>query len=113
MIFISHDLGVVAQISDRVAVMYMGSIVETAAASEIVDRPIHPYTRALLAAMPTPDPNIRIKSISEVSEPPSQYDRTIGCPYARRCSIASARCAERKPELREVAPGRLAACHNV
>jgi oligopeptide/dipeptide ABC transporter ATP-binding protein len=113
MIFISHDLGVVAQISDRVAVMYMGSIVETAAAREIVDRPIHPYTRALLAAMPTPDPSIRIKPTSEVSEPPSQYDRTIGCPYARRCPIASAGCAERKPELREVAPGRLAACLNV
>ena len=113
MIFISHDLGVVAQISDRVAVMYMGRTVETAATREILDRPIHPYTRALMAAMPKPDPNIRIKPASEVSEPPSQFDRPIGCPYARRCSIASAGCVERKPELREVAPGRLAACHNV
>jgi peptide/nickel transport system ATP-binding protein/oligopeptide transport system ATP-binding protein len=113
MIFISHDLGVVAQISDRVAVMYMGRTVETAATREILDRPIHPYTRALMAAMPTPDPNIRIKPASEVNESPSQFDRPIGCPYARRCSIASAGCVERKPELREVAPRRLAACHNV
>jgi oligopeptide/dipeptide ABC transporter ATP-binding protein len=93
--------------------MYMGRTVETAAAREIVDRPIHPYTRALMAAMPKPDPNIRIRPANEVSEPPSQFDRPIGCPYARRCSIASAACAEAKPELREVAPGRLAACHNV
>ena len=54
-----------------------------------------------------------LSQVAEVNEPPSQFDRPIGCPYARRCSIASARCAERKPELREVAPGRLAACHNV
>ena len=113
MIFISHDLGVVGQISDRVAVMYMGRLVETAATREILDRPIHPYTRTLMAAMPKPDPTIRIKAGIEIGEPPSQFDRPAGCPYMKRCPIATAICASEDPPLRTVASGRLAACHNV
>lgn len=113
MVFISHDLGVVGQISDRVAVMYMGRLVETAATRDILDRPIHPYTCRLMAAMPKPDPALRIKPGIEVSEPPSQFDRTIGCPYATRCPLATDRCATDDPPMRDIGAGRGVACHNV
>jgi len=113
MIFISHDLGVVGQISDRVAVMYMGRIVETAATRDITDHPLHPYTRTLMAARPKPDPNIRIKAGIEIGEPPSQFERPSGCPYARRCALATLRCESDDPSLRPVAPDRLVACHNI
>jgi peptide/nickel transport system ATP-binding protein/oligopeptide transport system ATP-binding protein len=113
MVFISHDLGVVGQISDRVAVMYMGRIVETAATRDIIDRPIHPYTRTLMAARPKPDPTIRIKAGIEIGEPPSQFDRPLGCPYAKRCSIATSHCEIDDPPLRTIAPERMVACHNV
>ena len=113
MVFISHDLGVVGQISDRVAVMYMGRIVETAATRDIVDRPIHPYTVTLMAARPRPDPKTRIKPGIEIGEPPSQFDRPAGCPYAKRCTMATSPCTTDDPSLRMVAPGRLVACHNV
>jgi oligopeptide/dipeptide ABC transporter ATP-binding protein len=112
-VLISHDLGVVGQISRRVAVMYMGRVVETAATQDIIDRPIHPYTRTLMAARPKPDPKVRIKAGIEIGEPPSQFDRPRGCPYAKRCPIATAHCETNDPSLRLVAPGRLVACHNV
>jgi len=113
MIFISHDLGVVGQISHRVAVMYLGRIVETAATRDIIDRPIHPYTRTLMAARPKPDPSIRIAAGIEIGEPPSQFDRPVGCPYVNRCSLATAHCRAVDPALRMIAPGRMVACHNV
>jgi len=113
MVFISHDLGVVGQISDRVAVMYMGRIVETAATRDIIDRPIHPYTRTLMAARPKPDPKNRIKAGIEIGQPPSQFDRPIGCPYAKRCSIATSYCETNDPPLRTIMPERMVACHNV
>ena len=113
MIFISHDLGVVGHVSDRVAVMYMGRLVEIAATREIIDRPVHPYTRTLMAARPKPDPKFRIKSGIEIGEPPSQFERPAGCPYVNRCSLATARCAAEDPHLRPIASDRLIACHNV
>ncbi len=112
MLFISHDLGVIGQISDRVAVMYMGRIVELAEVDAILDRAVHPYTQALMAAMPKPDPSLRITGGTELGEPPSQFERSTGCAYALRCPLASDRCVAEAPALRQFADGRLVACHN-
>ncbi|MBS0536034.1 MAG: ATP-binding cassette domain-containing protein [Proteobacteria bacterium] len=114
MLFISHDIGVIGQISDRVAVMYMGRVVELSDARGIVDRSAHPYTRALMAAVPKPDPSQRIAGAIETGEPPSQLNRPVGCAYAARCPLVSDRCRVEVPELRPIAPdNRLAACHNL
>jgi oligopeptide/dipeptide ABC transporter ATP-binding protein len=113
MVFISHDLGVVGQISDRVAVMYMGRLVEIAATRDLIDNPIHPYTRTLMAARPKPDPTIRIKPGIETGEPPSQFVQSAGCPYVNRCALATSKCVADDPLLRAVASDRFVACHNV
>lgn len=113
MLFISHDIGVIGQISDRVAVMYMGRVVELADARTILDHPMHPYTRALMAAVPRPDPSQRIVGAIESGEPPSQFKRPAGCAFATRCPLASSRCQAEAPELRSVPDGRLVACHNL
>ena len=114
MLFISHDLGVIGQISDRVAVMYMGRIVELADTRTILDRPLHPYTRALMLAVPRPDPTNRIAGVIETGEPPSQFNRPVGCAYAARCPMANSRCLAEIPLLRPVEQNdRMIACHNL
>jgi oligopeptide/dipeptide ABC transporter ATP-binding protein len=114
MLFISHDLGVIGQISDRVAVMYMGRVVELADTRTILDRPLHPYTQALMLAVPQPDPSKRIAGAIETGEPPSQFNRPIGCTYAARCPMANSRCLAEIPLLRPVEQNnRMAACHNL
>jgi peptide/nickel transport system ATP-binding protein/oligopeptide transport system ATP-binding protein len=114
MIFISHDLSVIGQISDRVAVMYMGRVMEHGATRAILESPVHPYTRALMNAIPKPDPSKRITGAIELGEPPSQFERPVGCVYAPRCALASERCAREAPQLRRVAQyDRTVACHNV
>jgi oligopeptide/dipeptide ABC transporter ATP-binding protein len=111
MILISHDIGVIGHMSDRVAVMYMGRIVEFGEAREVIDRPSHPYTVALMAAVPKPDPSLRIAGTIAASEPPSQFDRPEGCAYAPRCPLANDRCRVEAPVLRPVGT-RVVACHN-
>ena len=114
-LFIAHDLLVVRHISDRIAVMYLGRLVELASAAEIYEDPFHPYSKALISAVPAPDPktaraNKRIPLIGEI---PSPLNAPSGCPFRTRCPYAQERCAEEVPELREVQKGRFVACHRV
>ena len=114
-LFIAHDLLVVRHISDRIAVMYLGHLVELAGADEIYDRPLHPYTRALISAVPVPDPVIARanKRIEMTGEIPSPLNAPPGCPFHTRCPYAVDGCKESMPELREIEKGRFVACHRI
>ncbi|MBW1721159.1 MAG: dipeptide ABC transporter ATP-binding protein [Deltaproteobacteria bacterium] len=112
-LFISHDLSVVRHICDRVAVMYLGRIVELADRNALFTRPGHPYTRALLSAVPKPDPFVPRKPRGIRGEVPSQVNPPGGCAFHPRCSDALPQCSEIRPELIEIEPGHWAACHRV
>jgi peptide/nickel transport system ATP-binding protein len=110
-LFISHNLSVVRHICDRVAVMYLGKIVESATTHELYRAPRHPYTATLLAAVPVPDPRRRADGADVRGEVPSPADPPPGCSFHPRCPLAVSRCRVETPALREVSPGHLAACH--
>jgi peptide/nickel transport system ATP-binding protein/oligopeptide transport system ATP-binding protein len=110
-LFISHQLGVVRSIADTVAVMYLGKIVEQAPTESLFRDPLHPYTQALLAAAPIPNPRARRERIILTGDPPSAVNPPSGCRFRTRCRYATERCAAEVPELREIAPAHLAACH--
>ncbi|WP_375411484.1 ABC transporter ATP-binding protein [uncultured Bradyrhizobium sp.] len=110
-LFISHNLAVVEHISHRIAVMYLGRIVEIAAKETIFTRPGHPYTEALLSAIPVPDPAIRDTTPALQGDVPSPVRPPPGCHFHTRCPIAVARCKAETPPLREIAPGQQVACH--
>jgi len=110
MLFISHDLDVVEYLCDRVVVLYLGRVMEVARTDELFERPLHPYTQALLAASPKPDPTIKTVRVPLKGDIPSPIDPPSGCVFRTRCPHAIDACAQTVPPLDEVRPGRWSAC---
>ena len=115
MLFIAHDLSMVKHISDRIAVMYLGNMVELSNSVDLYKKPLHPYTEALLSAVPIADPKAsrERKKIMLTGDVPSPVNPPEGCRFSGRCSRCSERCMKERPQLREVEPGHFAACHNL
>ncbi|MCC5973237.1 MAG: ATP-binding cassette domain-containing protein [Rubellimicrobium sp.] len=111
LVLISHNLAMVRHVSDRIAVLYLGRLVETGPTDQVLARPAHPYTQGLIAAEPNPDPRKRRDHPAITGEIPSLIARPRGCGFASRCPFAQDRCRAETPTLRPLAPGREAACH--
>ncbi len=112
LMFIAHDLAVVKNVSDRVAVMYLGKLCEIAPSDDLYRRPAHHYTNVLLSSIPVADPNVTVGTQRVEGEPPSPVLPPAGCRFNPRCPAATDRCRSEEPEIREVAPGHYVACHH-
>jgi peptide/nickel transport system ATP-binding protein len=112
LIFIAHDLAVVKNVSDRVAVMYLGKMCEVAASDDLYARPAHPYTKVLLDSIPVPDPDAELAHSEVVGEPPSPVLPPPGCRFNTRCPRADERCVAEEPQLRDLGGGHFVACHH-
>ncbi len=112
MLFISHDLAVVSHVSDRVAVMYLGKLCEIGTAGAVYATPAHPYTAALLASVPEPDPDVELVAPALSATVPSPIEPPAGCRFATRCPAASSTCRSIEPAMREVESGHFVACHH-
>jgi peptide/nickel transport system ATP-binding protein len=112
LIFIAHDLAVVKNISDRIAVMYLGKICEVSSSDDLYRNPAHPYTDVLLSSIPVPDPTVAVKKVVVDGEPPSPVSPPAGCRFNPRCPNASDRCRSEEPKLREIEPAHFVACHH-
>ena len=110
-LFIAHDLAVIGQVSDRIAVMYLGQIIELASRSELFEHPLHPYTEALLSAILLPNPHQKRQKISLSGEVPSPVEPPLGCRFHTRCPKAMKRCGREQPSLRPLAGDHLVSCH--
>lgn len=110
-IFIAHDLGVVKHISDRVGVMYLGRLVEITTSDQLYDKPLHPYTKALLGAVPIPDPALKKDRELLTGDIPSPQNPPTGCAFHTRCKECMEICKTERPQLKEIEPGHFAACH--
>ncbi|MHB8509638.1 MAG: ABC transporter ATP-binding protein [Candidatus Dormibacteria bacterium] len=110
-LFVAHNMAVVEQVSDRIAVMYLGKLVEMAPAATLYDDPRHPYTRALISVIPIPDPTARREKIVLQGDIPSPINPPSGCHFRTRCPLATDFCAQEEPVLREISPGQVVACH--
>ena len=113
MLFISHDLSVVEYICDRIIVMYLGKVMEIAKRDDLYKNPAHPYTQALLSAIPIPDPTVKKERILLEGDTPSPVDPPVGCRFCTRCANAKEICKTQEPVLKEIEDGHLAACHFV
>ena len=114
-LFIAHDLNIVKYISDRIAVMYLGNVVELASSDELYKNTLHPYSQALLSAVPIPDPSAEAQKhrIIISGDVPSPINTPKGCNFAGRCPKVCDQCRESKPPLQEITPGHFVACHLV
>jgi len=112
LVFIAHDLAVVKNISDRIAVMYLGKICEVSSSDDLYRNPAHPYTDVLLSSIPVPDPTVAVKKVVVDGEPPSPVSPPAGCRFNPRCPNASDRCRSEEPTLREIEPAHFVACHH-
>lgn len=114
-LFIAHDLNIVKYISDRIAVMYLGNVVELASSDELYENTLHPYSKALLSAVPVPDPDSEVHKTRQIlsGDVPSPINTPKGCNFSGRCPVVCAQCKESKPVLKEVRPNHFVACHLV
>lgn len=114
-LFIAHDLNIVKYISDRIAVMYLGNVVELASSDDLYAHTLHPYSKALLSAVPIPDPSAEAQKHRQIlsGDVPSPINTPKGCNFAGRCPVACDKCRESKPQLREIRSGHFCACHLV